>query len=81
MTLVVACGRTEAEIERRAAAIARITPTNQVIWRFTPQQMVDRLGEYHAVGTRRVYLRTFDLDDLDQLELIGSAVLPEARIL
>jgi F420-dependent oxidoreductase-like protein len=81
VTLVVACGRTEAEIERRAGAIARITPPNQVIWRFTPEQMLDRLGEYHAIGTRRVYLRTFDLADLDQLELIGSAVLPRAGIL
>ncbi|MFL6112028.1 MAG: LLM class F420-dependent oxidoreductase [Catenulispora sp.] len=80
VTLVVACGRTAAEIERRAAAIAGIAPPNQVIWRFTPQQMVDRLGEYHAIGTRRVYLRTFDLDDPDQLELIADAVLPQVRI-
>ncbi|NUR58445.1 MAG: LLM class F420-dependent oxidoreductase [Catenulispora sp.] len=81
VTLVVACGRTEAEISRRAEAIARITPPNQVIWRLTPQELVDRLGEYHAIGTRRVYLRTFDLADLDQLELIGSAVLPRTGIL
>jgi F420-dependent oxidoreductase-like protein len=81
VTLVVACGRTRAEIDRRAEAIARITPPNQVIWRFTPEQMVERLAEYHAIGTRRVYLRTFDTQDLDQLELIGSAVLPQAGIL
>ncbi|GAA1977884.1 LLM class F420-dependent oxidoreductase [Catenulispora subtropica] len=81
VTLVVACGRTEAEIERRAEAIARITPPNQVIWRFTPERMLEKLGEYHAIGTRRVYLRTFDLQDLDQLELIASAVLPHAAIL
>ncbi|MBW8804503.1 MAG: LLM class F420-dependent oxidoreductase [Catenulisporales bacterium] len=80
VTLVVACGRTEAEIKRRAEAIARITPPNQVIWRFTPQQMVDKLGEYHAIGTRRVYLRTFDLDDPGQLELIADAVLSQVRI-
>ncbi|MFD0631570.1 LLM class F420-dependent oxidoreductase [Catenulispora yoronensis] len=81
VTLVVACGRTDAEIERRAEAIARITPPNQVILRFTPEQLLERLGEYHAIGTRRVYLRTFDLADLDQVELIGSAVLPRAGIL
>lgn len=80
VTLVVACGRTEAEIERRAAAITRVTPPNQVVWRFTPAQLIDRLGEYHAIGTRRVYLRTFDLGDLDQLELIADAVLPQVRI-
>lgn len=81
VTMVVACGRTEAEIERRAEAIARKTAANQMVLRLTPGQLLEKLGEYHAVGTRRVYLRTFDLDDLDQLELVASEVFPHAGIL
>ena len=81
VTLVVACGRTEAEIERRAEAIAGKAAANQVVLRLTPEQLVEKLGEYHSIGTRRVYLRTFDLDDLDQLVLLASEVLPVTRIL
>ncbi|MEY9861513.1 F420-dependent oxidoreductase-like protein [Catenulispora sp. GAS73] len=81
VTLVVACGRTAAEIERRADAISRKAAANQVVLRLTPAQLVEKLGEYHAAGARRVYLRTFDLDDLDHLALIANDVLPLIRIL
>ena len=80
LTVVVCCGRTDAEIERRAARIAEIAPPNQVALRATPGQLVEKLGEYHSVGAQRVYLRTFDLADLDQLELIASEVLPQVQI-
>jgi len=81
VTLVVACGRTPAEIEKRADAIARKAAANQVVLRLTPARLVEKLGEYHAAGARRVYLRTFDLDDLDHLALIANDVLPLIRIL
>jgi F420-dependent oxidoreductase-like protein len=81
VTLVVACGRTEAEIDRRAEAIAGKVAANQVVLRTTPSQLVEKLGEYHEIGTRRVYLRTFDLTDLDQLELVADEVFPQTRIL
>lgn len=81
VTLVVACGRTDAEIKRRAEAIAGKAAANQTVLRLTPEQLIEKLGEYHAIGTRRVYLRTFDLDDLDQLDLVADEVLPRARIL
>ncbi|WP_194897307.1 LLM class F420-dependent oxidoreductase [Catenulispora pinisilvae] len=81
VTLVVACGKTDAESERRAEAISRKAAANQTVLRLTPGRLVEKLGEYHAIGTRRVYLRTFDLDDLDQLELLADEVLPHARIL
>ena len=81
VTMVVALGRTEADIERRTEAITRRAAANQMVLRLTPEQLVEKLGEYHAAGTRRVYLRTFDMNDLDQLELIASAVLPQVRIL
>ena len=44
----------------------------------TPAQLAELLEEYWAVGTRRVYLRTFDLDDLGQLELV-AATAPTVR--
>jgi F420-dependent oxidoreductase-like protein len=81
VTMVVACGKTDAEIDKRAEAIGRRAAANQLVLRLTPDRFVERLGEYHAAGTRRVYLRTFDLDDLDQLELVASEVFPYARIL
>jgi alkanesulfonate monooxygenase len=37
---------------------------------------VDRLGEYAAAGSSRVYLQTLDLGDLDHLELVAAEVLP-----
>lgn len=81
VTMVVACGRTEAEIERRAEAIAGKAAANQTVLRVTPGQLVEKLGEYHEIGTRRVYLRTFDLEDVDQLELVADQVFPQTRIL
>lgn len=81
VTMVVACGRTDAEIARRAEAISGKAAANQMVLRLTPDQLVEKLGEYHSAGARRVYLRTFDLDDLDQLALIANEVRPHARIL
>jgi F420-dependent oxidoreductase-like protein len=81
VTIVVACGKTDAQIAKRAEAISRKTAANQLVLRLTPGRFVEKLGEYHAAGARRVYLRTFDLDDLDQLELIASEVFPDTRIL
>ena len=69
VTMVVACGKSDAEIAKRADAISRKAAANQLVLRLTPGGFVEKLGEYHAAGARRVYLRTFDLDDLDQLEL------------
>ncbi len=42
----------------------------------SPQQLVDRIGEFAAIGTTRVHLRLIDLTDLDHLELIAAEVLP-----
>ena len=81
VTMVVACGKTDAEIERRAEAIGRKAAANQLVLRLTPARLAEKFGEYHSMGTRRIYLRTFDLDDLDQLELVASEVLPLTRIL
>ncbi|MDT7843018.1 LLM class F420-dependent oxidoreductase [Streptomyces justiciae] len=76
--VVVAIGRTDAEARRRAAPLhakTALPPEDPVIG--SPAQLVERLGEFAAIGTSRVHLRLIDLDDLDHLELIAAEVLPQ----
>ena len=74
----VACGRDEAELARRAEATG-----HQVdFFRHnglggSPAQVVDRIGQYAAIGATRVYLQILDLHDLDHLELLAAEVLPQ----
>jgi hypothetical protein len=39
--------------------------------------VVDRLGQFGEIGADGVYLQVLDLDDLNHLELIAAAVLPQ----
>ncbi|PTA45448.1 LLM class F420-dependent oxidoreductase [Micromonospora sp. RP3T] len=76
--IVVAIGRTDAEARRRAAPLhvaSALPPEDPVVG--SPAQLVDRLGEFAAVGTTRVHLRLIDFDDLDHVELIAAEVLPQ----
>ena len=76
--IVVAIGRTDAEAQRRAAPLhvkSALPPEDPVVG--SPAQLVDRLGEFAAIGTTRVHLRLIDFDDLDHLELIAAEVLPQ----
>lgn len=75
--LVLCCGRTEAEVDRRAAAIGRDKAelrTNGLAG--SPAEVVEKLGRYAAVGVDRVYLQVLDLSDLDHLTLVASEVTP-----
>ncbi|WP_433533648.1 LLM class F420-dependent oxidoreductase [Micromonospora sp. CA-263727] len=75
--IVVAIGRTDAEARRRAAPLhvkSALPPEDPVVG--SPEQLVDRIGEFAAIGTERVHLRLIDLADLDHLELIAAEVLP-----
>ncbi|MCI4062724.1 LLM class F420-dependent oxidoreductase [Micromonospora sp. R77] len=76
--IVVAVGRTDAEAQRRAAPLhvkSALPPEDPVVG--SPAQLVDRLGEFAAIGATRVHLRLIDFDDLDHLELIAAEVLPQ----
>ncbi len=42
----------------------------------TPAEVVERLRAYADAGAERSYVQLIDLDDLDQLALIASAVMP-----
>jgi F420-dependent oxidoreductase-like protein len=76
----VCCGRTGAEVARRAAAIgidvAELGAGGLV---GSPAQVVDKLGVFGALGATRMYLQVLDLHDLDHLELIAAEVMPQVR--
>jgi F420-dependent oxidoreductase-like protein len=76
--LVACVGRDEAEFARRAAAIGREpAELRENGLGGTPGEVVEKLGRYAAVGASRAYLQVLDLADLDHLELIASAVVPQ----
>lgn len=75
--LVVCIGADEAEIARRAAAIGRdVGELRENGLCGTPAEAVERLTQWAAIGTERVYLQMLDLADLDHLDLIAAEVLP-----
>ncbi|MFG2059185.1 LLM class F420-dependent oxidoreductase [Micromonospora sp. NPDC048930] len=74
--LVVCCGRDEAEVARRAAAIGREpAELRENGLAGTPAEIVDKLGRYAEIGSRRVYLQVLDLADLDHLDLVAAEVM------
>jgi F420-dependent oxidoreductase-like protein len=77
MALTVCVGRDEAEVSRRAAAIGRPVAHLKDQLAGTVGEVVERLGAIASLGLTRVYLQTLDIDDLDQIELIASEVMPQ----
>jgi F420-dependent oxidoreductase-like protein len=76
----VCCGRDEAELARRAAAIGWDLATQRADGLVgTPDEVVDRIGTFAELGATRMYLQVLDLHDLDHLELIASEVMPQVR--
>lgn len=80
MTWTVCCGESEARVRGRAERIPggmdRLRSTGLV---GSPERCVDELARYAAIGVRRAYLRMWDLNDLDQLDLVAEKVLPHLR--
>ena len=74
---VVCCGRDEAEVARRAAAIGRqVEELRQNGLCGTPDEVTAKLATYAEAGASRAYLQILDLADLEHLALIGEEVLP-----
>jgi F420-dependent oxidoreductase-like protein len=77
-TAMVLCGRTDAEVRRRAEALGRDVATLRsrggVVG--TPAEVADRLRAYREVGASRAYLQILDMADLDHLDLIAGEVAP-----
>ncbi|MEU9480833.1 LLM class F420-dependent oxidoreductase [Streptomyces sp. NPDC048191] len=73
--LVVCVGRDDQEVARRAAAIGReVDELKANGLAGSPAEVVDKIGRYAGIGSRRIYLQVLDLDDLDHLELISAQV-------
>jgi F420-dependent oxidoreductase-like protein len=75
VALVVCVAEDDVAVERRARAIEREVDelkANGVCG--TPDEAATRLREWGEAGAERVYLQVLDLDDLDHIELLGSAV-------
>lgn len=77
--VTVVCGRTDAEVRRRADAIGRdldeLRAGPGVVG--TPDEVVEQLHEYAKGGASRFFLQFLDLADLDQLDLIAAEVAPQ----
>ncbi|MFF5055251.1 LLM class F420-dependent oxidoreductase [Micromonospora sp. NPDC000663] len=74
--LVLCCGRDDAEVARRAAAIGREPEelrANGVAG--TPAEVIDTIGRYAEAGSQRIYFQVLDLSDLAHLELVASEVM------
>jgi alkanesulfonate monooxygenase SsuD/methylene tetrahydromethanopterin reductase-like flavin-dependent oxidoreductase (luciferase family) len=70
---VVCCGKDEAELARRAAAIGRQPDElREHGLAGTPAEIADKIGQFAAIGAQRMYLQVLDLSDLDHLELLAS---------
>lgn len=77
VALVLCCGESEAELERRAAAIGRGLDGDLRVHEAagSPAEVLDTIAAYAEAGAQRVYLQVLDVDDLDHVDLVGEQVL------
>jgi alkanesulfonate monooxygenase SsuD/methylene tetrahydromethanopterin reductase-like flavin-dependent oxidoreductase (luciferase family) len=45
----------------------------------TPQQVIDRIGDYARAGVQEIMVQRIDLDDVEGLQVIAEDVLPQVR--
>jgi F420-dependent oxidoreductase-like protein len=77
VALVICVGETEADVQRRAAAIGRDPVelrSNGVAG--TVNEAAEVLVKWHEAGAERVYLQMLDLRDLDHLDVVAHGVAP-----
>jgi F420-dependent oxidoreductase-like protein len=75
---VVCCGKDDATLSRRAAAIGRDVAELRVNgFAGSPAEIVDKIAAFAEAGAQTLYLQILDLDDLDHLADIAAGVLPE----
>ena len=75
---MICCGKDEATVTRRAAAIGRDPAdlrANGLAG--SPAEIVDKIGAFAEAGAQTLYLQVLGLDDLDHLSDIASGILPE----
>lgn len=76
---VIAIGRDEAEVAKRAQAIGReVDELRRNGFAGTVAEVVDKIGQWRErTGITRVYLQLLDLTDIDQVELIAAEIAPQ----
>ncbi|NYE46759.1 F420-dependent oxidoreductase-like protein [Spinactinospora alkalitolerans] len=75
---VLCCGRDDAEVARRAAAIGReVDELKANGLAGSPDEVADKIGRFAEIGAERMYLQVLDLSDLEHLELVASRVAPQ----
>jgi len=75
---VVCCGKDDATLSRRAAALGRDAAELRVNGLAgSPAEIVDKLAVFAEAGTQTLYLQILDLGDLDHLADIAAEVLPQ----
>jgi F420-dependent oxidoreductase-like protein len=78
---VLCCGRDDAEIGRRATAIGRevneLRSNSALVG--TPDEIVDKLGQWSGIGVQRVYAQMLDISDLDHVEFFAAEVMTQLR--
>jgi len=72
-------GRDDVEVRRRAAAIGadpeELRAKGAAVG--TPGEVAEVIQRYAEAGATRLFLQTMDVSDLDHIELIASAVVPQ----
>jgi F420-dependent oxidoreductase-like protein len=68
----VVCGRTDAEVARRLAAIGRAPGDGQGGLFGSLGQLAEQLAAYQEIGAQGCYLQVLDLADLDHLEVLAG---------
>lgn len=76
--LVVCAGRSDAELNRRADNIGRgLDDLRRDGLAGSPDEIVDKIGTYAAIGVTRIYLQVLDMSDLEHVEFIAETVIPQ----
>jgi F420-dependent oxidoreductase-like protein len=71
----VACGRTPAEVARRAEAIGRdLDQLRNDGLAGSPAEIADKISAFAELGAQTLYLQVLDLHDLDHLELLAELI-------
>jgi F420-dependent oxidoreductase-like protein len=79
---VVCCGKDEASVRQRAAAIGREPgDLRENGLAGTPGEVAEKIASFAEAGAGCVYLQVLDLSDLDHLELIAAEVAPATAAL
>jgi F420-dependent oxidoreductase-like protein len=74
----ICCGSDEADVRRRADFIGRDVDDHlrENALAGTPEQVVEQIDRYAALGAQRMYLQVLDQHDLDHLRLLAAEVMP-----